>query len=886
LNIIEAVKDHIADLQQAKQLYPSDAQKKELEKIRAELLQRCSMNPTAFWSTYKHEVSLPYTPEFSASQIATRSKAIPMNAKEMKQCQEEIQDLLQKGMIRESTSPWACFAFYVNKHSEIVRGVPRLVVNYKPLNKALAYDSYPIPKSSVILSQVSQSKIFSKFDCKSGFWQIGIKEEDKYKTTFTVPQGHFEWNVMPFELKNAPSAFQRAMDKNFQGMETFLKVYIDDILIHSANIPEHLQHLKAFNKRCKEKGVVLSSKKMQLCEHQISFLGYVIKYGSISVMQHSIEFVDKFPDEIKETTQLQRFLGCLNYISKFYKNCAQDRKLLNQRLKKNAEPWTLQHTQAVQSIKAKVRNLKALAPINEEADKQIYTDASGEGWGAILCQTSEEGKPEICQYASGTWTDAQQKNWAAVRKELRAVCLAIEKFRDFIIFRPFTVFTDCSALKSLIAKASSQEAVIVRWLMSLAHFTFDIIHIDGSKNSFADMLSREFLNRTEELHIMEAIQREPVEEDPGTPERPDRDQYIIYLELTEHVKKEFDLRIPAQLGFPLHLLRFISNGRIRQARTNWIPFQDFRGETALVEWSYDILRQRNAEAIAALEELSERDCISYYIHFQDEGSIHLAEIEPLCRKIILKSFTQSRPHEFAEGPLPGISISQLFEQAMQLQIFEQTMWYTFQWSNYSPHNNPRPRLFYDPTPDWFLEWWKFYGSSPWHFPASVLREIYSRSAIYSRARTASISKPEAELKWWDVYQIRERTWINTLRTQHRYPTIRWIYRPRVFFRYICLDAHNIEQTQPNLDPDEDSFLYGIDVENNPFRLANNAYLQVFPSNAQFRREYQINHVTQAYHQPQFFLQQQGHELPPYSRYTESELLHWEEISLILRPDFF
>ena len=105
----------------------------------------------------------------------------------MKLCREEIKELLQKGLIRKSKSPIACFAFYVNKHSEIARGKPRLVVNYKPLNIILDYDAYPLPKPSMIIAQISKSKIFSKFDLKSGFWQVGIKEADKWKTAFSVP---------------------------------------------------------------------------------------------------------------------------------------------------------------------------------------------------------------------------------------------------------------------------------------------------------------------------------------------------------------------------------------------------------------------------------------------------------------------------------------------------------------------------------------------------------------------------------------------------------------------------------------------------------------------------------------------------------------------------
>ena len=173
-------------------------------------------------------------------------------------CKKEIKDLLQKGLIRKSKSLIACFSFYVNKHAEIARGKPRLVVNYKPLNNLLDYDAYPLPNPSTILAQISRSKIFSKFDLKSGFWQVGIKESDKWKTAFSVLEGHFEWNIMPFGLINSPSAFQRIMDETFEGMEDFLKKYIDDILVHSEDILAHIKHLKLFLQRVKEKGIVLS----------------------------------------------------------------------------------------------------------------------------------------------------------------------------------------------------------------------------------------------------------------------------------------------------------------------------------------------------------------------------------------------------------------------------------------------------------------------------------------------------------------------------------------------------------------------------------------------------------------------------------------------------
>ena len=153
---------------------------------------------------------------------------------------------------------------------------------------------------------------------KSSFWQIQIAEEDSYKIAFIVPFGHYEWNVMPFGLKNAPLEFQHIMNDILNPYSSFSIVYIDDVLIFSQSIEQHFKHLQTLLHIIEKNGLVVSATKINLFQTKIRFLGHDIYKGTIRPIARSIEFADKFPGELKDKTQLQRFLGCLNYVSDFF----------------------------------------------------------------------------------------------------------------------------------------------------------------------------------------------------------------------------------------------------------------------------------------------------------------------------------------------------------------------------------------------------------------------------------------------------------------------------------------------------------------------------------------------------------------------------------------
>ena len=213
-----------------------------------------------------------------------------------------------------------------------------------------------------------------------------ISEEDKYKIAFTTPFGHYEWNVMPFGLKNAPSEFQNIMNDIFNSFIHFTIVYIDDVLIYSNSIDEHWKHLHSFLETIKRNGLVVSTKKINLFQTKVRFLGYDISEGQIHPIDKAIQFADKFPYVIIDKTQLQRFLRSLNYIADFYKDLRKQCKPLFDCLQNNPPPWTDSHTFLVKQIKSHVKTLPCLGIPTVNTFKIFETNASDIGYGGILKQ--------------------------------------------------------------------------------------------------------------------------------------------------------------------------------------------------------------------------------------------------------------------------------------------------------------------------------------------------------------------------------------------------------------------------------------------------------------------------------------------------------------------
>lgn len=243
----------------------------------------------------------------------------------------------------------------------------------------------------------------------------------------------------------------------------------------------------------KHAGLVVSAKKMKLFSSKVRLLGHNINKGLIVPIDRAISFADKFPDEIRDKQQLQRFLGSLNYIKDFYKDLAQDSKLLYQRLKKNPVPWSDEHAKAVRRLKVKVKELPCLALANPEAFKIVETDASEIGYGGILKQ-KVDNLEQLVRFTFGVWKPTQ-KNYSTVKKEMLAIVHAVSKFESDLLNKKFFIRVDCKAAKDILfkdVKNLASKQIFARWQGILSAFDLDIEFIKGETNALPDFLTREF----------------------------------------------------------------------------------------------------------------------------------------------------------------------------------------------------------------------------------------------------------------------------------------------------------------------------------------------------------------------------------------------------------
>jgi hypothetical protein len=205
---------------------------------------------------------------------------------------EEIERLLKKGLIEYSHSPFAAPCFFVNKKD----GNLRMVVDYRQLNKVTVKHRAPLPRIDDTLDMLGNASFFSSLDLHSGYHQIRINEEDVPKTGFRTPFGQYNFKVLAFGLTNAPATFQTVMNKIFEEyVGKFLLVYMDDILIYSKTLEEHMKQIRLVLEKLREHQLYAKMKKCSWLKEWTLFLGHLVGPHGIKIDDSKIEALRNWP---------------------------------------------------------------------------------------------------------------------------------------------------------------------------------------------------------------------------------------------------------------------------------------------------------------------------------------------------------------------------------------------------------------------------------------------------------------------------------------------------------------------------------------------------------------------------------------------------------------
>ena len=413
-----------------------------------------------------------------AGSVPPTRRIYRLSAPERAEMERQIRDLLDKGWIRPSSSPYGSPILFVKKKD----GGMRMCVDFRMLNKQTVRNNYPLPRIDDLLDRLEGASIFSCLDMQQAYHQVKLSEQDTAKTAFTTPQGLFEYLVLPFGLTNAPATFQALINDVLGECRDFCMAYLDDILVFSKTPEEHLQHLERILSTLQTHKLYAKLSKCHFALSSVKFLGHVISAEGISPDPDKVKVVQDWPTP-KDVADLRSFVGLASYFRKFIPDFASITACLTRLFRKGAAwSWTLACQHAFDTVKTLLTTAPVLKLPDTTQEFTVVVDASGVGIGAVLLQ----GDRPVA-FDGRKLTDTELK-WSATEQEMLAVVHHVQKWRCYLEGGHFVVVTDREPNTWFHSqkKLSPRQH---RWYEFLADLDFTWQYRPGRLN-MADPLSR------------------------------------------------------------------------------------------------------------------------------------------------------------------------------------------------------------------------------------------------------------------------------------------------------------------------------------------------------------------------------------------------------------
>ena len=418
----------------------------------------------------------------NSKPIKLPPRRLPIHQKQI--AEQEINTMLEKGVIEPSNSPWAAPIVLVKKRD----GSTRFCVDYRKLNAVTVKDAYPLPRIDESLDTLAGAKYFCTLDLASGYWQVVMDESDKQKTAFATHKGLYQFKVMPFGLSNSPATFERLMEVILSGLQwERCLVYIDDIITFGATFQQTLENLEIIFERLRSANLKLKPKKCVLFQNEVSFLGHIVSADGVRCNPDKISAIESWPIPTS-VSDVRSFLGISSYYRRFIPDFSSVAYPLTRLTQKNRQfEWTDECETAFLTLKRLLTTAPILSYPSRDDMFVLDTDASAFGVGAVLSQI-QDGQEKVIAYGSKTLSRSQM-GYCTTYRELLAVVTFVKQFRHYLYGRPFLVRTDHASLIWL-KNFKEPEGILARWISLLETFDFQTQHRKGSLHGNADTLSR------------------------------------------------------------------------------------------------------------------------------------------------------------------------------------------------------------------------------------------------------------------------------------------------------------------------------------------------------------------------------------------------------------
>ncbi|KAJ9544953.1 hypothetical protein OSB04_024660 [Centaurea solstitialis] len=399
---------------------------------------------------------------------------------EMTKLMNQLQELLDKGFIRPSTSPWGAPVLFVKKKD----GSMRMCIDYRELNKVTIKNKYPLPRIDDLFDQLQGASYFSKIDLRSGYHQLKVHEEDVPKTAFRTRYGHYEFLVMPFGLTNAPAAFMDMMNRVCRSMlDKSVIVFIDDILVYSKSESDHVKHLREMLETLRKERLYAKFSKCEFWLRKVQFLGHTISCDGVSVDPSKIEAIQNW-EQPKNASEVRSFLGLAGYYRRFIRDFSKIGVPLTSLTRKDVQfEWSQAQESAFQALKCCLTDAPVLALPEGSDDFVVYSDASKLGLGCVLMQ-----RGKVIAYASRQLKD-YEKIYPTHDLELAAVVFALKLWRHYLYGTKCQLFTDHKSLKYIFSRQTLNMRQ-QRAMELIKDYDCEILYHPGKANVVADALSR------------------------------------------------------------------------------------------------------------------------------------------------------------------------------------------------------------------------------------------------------------------------------------------------------------------------------------------------------------------------------------------------------------